>query len=201
MIQPPMRTVICLLALLASSGLPAQARTRTIPPAALQIRAAVAPLPLDMRDSATVLGYRTRDKLEVLRQGTNGMTCIAIFALETDFHVACYQSTLEPFMSRGRELRAQGVKGEEVDSIRAREIKSGKLAMPASATMYQLFGGEESFDSLTGAVSHTSTLLIIYMPFATGRTTGLSEHPNDYGPWLMYPGSYKAHMMLMGEMH
>jgi len=153
-----------------------------------------------MRDSATVLGYRTRDKLEVLRQGTNGMTCIAIFALETDFHVACYQSTLEPFMARGRELRAQGVKGEEVDSIRAREIRSGKLAMPSSAIMYQLFGGEESFDSLTGTVSHTSTLLIIYMPFATGRTTGLSEHPNDYGPWLMYAGSYKAHMMLMGEM-
>lgn len=38
------------------------------------------------------------------------------------------------------------------------------------------------------------------MPFATPEETGLSPVPNLNGPWLMLPGSPKAHVMLMGTM-
>ena len=71
--------------------------------------------------------------LETIRAGKNGMTCLALFAVEKNFHVACYHEGMEPFMARGRELRAQGVKDANVDSVRFAEVKSGKIVMPKMA--------------------------------------------------------------------
>ena len=203
MLQLPGRSLrtLVLLALLVSSGIPAQDSARALPTVEQQIAAAVFALPKDMRDSASVMGYRTKGQLEVLRVGTNGMTCLALFAIQKDFHVACYQESMEPFMARGRELRAQGVDADQVDSVRFREVRSGKIKLPALAIMYQLYGGPSSFDPTTGSVTKVSQLLLLYMPGATAKSSGLSALPNDNGPWIMFPGTPKAHMMLMGDMH
>src|SRR5262245_36339349 len=93
--------------LMAPIALNAQAAAP--PPAAEQIAAAVQALPATLRDAATVMGYKAGTKLEVLRPGTNGMRCLALYVTRPDFHVACYHDGLEPFMARGRELREQGV--------------------------------------------------------------------------------------------
>jgi hypothetical protein len=154
-----------------------------------------------MRDKATVMGYRTAGKLETLRKGSNGMTCLALFAVQKDFHVACYQDSMEPFMARGRQLRAQGVANDQVDSIRFKEAKSGKIKLPKQAMMYQLFGSDKSWDPATGQVTGVTELLVLYMPFATPQTTGISATPSKNGPWLMFPGTPKAHMMLSGGMN
>jgi hypothetical protein len=204
---PPMRQltsaklVPILVALTLSTIACAQAGPRTpLPTVEQQIAAAVLPLPKPLRDSATVMGYRTRDKLETLRQGSNGMICLALFAVQKSFHVACYQDGMEPFMARGRELRAQGVKNDQVDSVRFREVKSGKIPMPKQAMMYQLFGDEKSWDPATGQLSNVQELLVLYLPFATQQTSGIPTLPSKSGPWLMYPGTPKAHLMLNGVM-
>jgi hypothetical protein len=92
------------------------------------------------------------------------------------------------------------VKDDQVDSVRFREVKSGKLKVPKQAMMYQIFGSDSSWDAATGAVTGAQELLVLYMPFATAATTGLSPQPNRTGPWIMYPGTPKAHMMLTGTM-
>jgi len=185
-----------------ASHLSAQAATpKPLPTVDQQIAASVLPLPADLRAGATVMGYRTADKLETIRAGKNGMTCLALFAVEKDFHVACYHDGMEPFMARGRELRAQGVKGTGVDSVRFAEVKSGKLPMPKTAAMYQIFGKAGAWDAATGKVSgDAQTLLVVYMPGATPETTGLSPVPAKAGPWIMHPGTPKAHIMLSGTM-
>ncbi len=165
-----------------------------------QIAAAVLPLPKEMRDGATVMGYRSGEKLETIRAGKNGMTCLALFAVEKNFHVACYHDGMEPFMARGRELRAQGVKDANVDSVRFAEVKSGKIVMPKMAVMYQIFGKPTSWDAATGKVSDASTLLVVYVPGATAESTGLSAIPAKTGPWIMFPGTPKAHIMMSGTM-
>lgn len=206
--MPPLpgRAIVnSLLALAASSGLAAQAATPAAPLSPLptvdqQIAASVLALPKDLRPSATVMGYRTRDKLEVIRPGNNGMICLALFAVQKSFHVACYQKGMEPFMARGRELRAQGVKGEEVDSVRFREVKKGKIKMPAQAVLYQLYGDSTAWNPATGALTGVSQLLVLYMPGATAQSTGLSTVPSKDGPWIMFPGTPKAHLMLQGTM-
>lgn len=199
------KSVVKTVSMLAALSVGAAGVTRAQAPSPLptvdqQIAAAILPLPKEMQAGATVMGYRTTGKLEVIREGKNGMTCLALFAVEKAFHVACYHDGMEPFMARGRELRAQGVKDPKVDSVRYAEVASGKIKMPKMAAMYQIFGKATSWDAATGKVSDASTLLVVYIPGATAESTGLSPVPAKAGPWIMFPGTPKAHIMISGAM-
>ena len=170
------------------------------PPEATQIAAAVLPLPSEFRDSATVLGYRGESPtLVTLRKGKGPFTCLANDPAGKQFHVACYHQSMEPFMERGRALRASGVKGDDVDSTRFREVRSGKLKMPKNpASLYTLTGG--TYDPATNTAAGAHALFVVYMPFATTATTGLSAKPVPDSPWIMYPGTPKAHIMFVPKM-
>lgn len=187
---------LCLVAASAS----AVSAQSALPPVAEQIAAAVLPLPEELREGATVLGYRERGRLVVLRRGTNEMRCLALYAMREDFHVACYHDGLEPFMARGRELRAQGVQGTQVDSVRFREIAAGTLAMPAYGTLYSITTPRVNYDPATRSVREGGLLAVVYMPGATAESTGLTTRPRSSGPWLMFPGTPKAHIMMSGTM-
>ena len=166
----------------------------TIPPAAQQIAAAVTPLPEELKAGAAVLGYSTGGKLVSLREGKNDMICLAPDPAQKQFHSACYHQGMEAFMARGRALREQGVKGGQVDTVRFAEVKAGKLKMPTQPSMlYQVFGG--TFDPETGKVTGGNLLFVTYIPFSTPATTGLSSKPSEKTPWLMWPGTPKAHIM------
>jgi len=164
---------------------------------AQQIAGAVAAAPQEMREGATVLGYDAGGVLGLLRKGTNDIVCLADDPKDDQFHTACYHKSLEPFMARGRELLAQGVKGSARDSVRNAEIVSGKIKMPAAAALYTLTGPVSSFNPTTGKVSdEAKPLRSIYVPFATAASTGVSEKPSKYLPWIMLPGTAKAHIMI-----
>src|ERR1044072_1343532 len=99
-----MRPCIPLSALLLLSPV---ALVAQLPTSDQQVAASVLALPESMRAGATVLGYRSAGALTELRKGSNGMTCLADDPESPAFHVACYHESLEPFMARGRALRAQ----------------------------------------------------------------------------------------------
>ena len=175
------------------------AQETVIAPAQDQIAAAVLPLPADARASATVLGYGADGKLTTLRKGSGSMTCLADDPKLPAFHVACYHDSMEPFMARGRELRASGVTGTQVDTVRFREAKAGTLKLPSHpASLYSLTGG--AFDLKTLTTPGARLLYVVYIPYATGATTGLSEKPQDNGPWIMFAGTPKAHIMFTPRM-
>lgn len=190
---------IVALALTVTAPAFSQAGT-TIPPVAEQMAAAVLPLPAEMRAGAMIMGYKVKDKLETLRPGANGMICLALYVSRPDFHVACYHKGLEAFMARGRELRAEGVTGNKVDSVRFKEIADGKLKMPKQGALYSITGKKEAWDPKAGTVTGVAPLAVIYMPFATTEDTGISAVPQKSGPWMMFPGTAKAHLMLAGSM-
>jgi len=146
------------------------------------------------------MGYRVAGKLEVLRQARNGMRCLADDPAEERFHVACYATSMEPFMARGRQLRASGTPGTMVDTVRFAEIRQGTLRMPkAPASLYSLTGPKGDFDAATGTAPQSKAQFVLYMPGATTATTGLSTTPGK-GPWLMNPGTPRAHLMLTPDM-
>ena len=172
-----------------------------VPPAAAQIAAATLPLPEPMRAGATVLGYRSAAKLELLRKGTNGMTCLAHNPTDVKrFHVACYHDSLEAFMSRGRALRAEGASAAQTDTVRFAEVETGKLKMPAAGALYSLTGPAGDFDTAKVAAPKSRLLFVVYMPGATQASTGLSTVPLAGQPWLMLPGTPKAHIMFTQSM-
>lgn len=172
-----------------------------IAPASEQITAAVLPLPAEQRDGATVLGYAPDGKLVTLRKGQGSMTCLASDPKVPRFHVACYHRSLEPFMARGRALRAHGVTGEKVDSARFREARAGKLRLPKQpAALYSLTGERGAFDVATGTAPTAKRLFVVYMPYATAASTGLTAIPVQNAPWIMFPGTPKAHIMFVPGM-
>ena len=189
--------------LLATAALAAraQAPAHAMPSSpAEQITQAVLPLPAEMRADASVLGYSSDGKLTTLRNGAGSMTCLATDPNAARFHVACYHKSLEPFMARGRELRAQGVKGDMVDSVRFREAREGKLKLPESpALLYSLTGAKDAYDPTTKTAKGRS-LFVVYMPYATAASTGLSAVPAEGAPWVMFPGTPKAHIMFVPKM-
>ena len=193
---------VAALAALACAPSLAAAQAATAISREQQIAAAVSPLPRELRDGATVLGYDAQGKLGTLREGRGPMVCLADDPAVPRFHVACYHRSLEPFMARGRALRAQGVRAQEaVDSARHAEIKAGRLTMPdAPASLYSLTGPPGSPDPATGASTGASPLHVIYVPFATAETTGLSTVPTRGSAWLMNPGTPKAHVMFTPTM-
>jgi hypothetical protein len=188
----------------ASPALGQQADTATHGwiPVEQQTTAAVLPLPEEFRSSATVMGYRQdASDLEVLRAGDGAFTCLAPNPAASNFHVACYHRSLEPFMERGRSLRASGVTGDQVDTVRFREVDSGRIRMPEHpAALYSLSGPIGSFVADSGTVNGARPLFVIYIPGATSASTGLSEKPAVGTPWIMFPGTPKAHIMFVPRM-
>jgi hypothetical protein len=183
-----------------ATGTQAQSAPTILPPDQ-QIAGAVLPAPQDMRASATVLGYNPAGKLVTLRPGTGSLVCLASDPKLKQFHTACYHKSLEPFMARGRALRASGVKDDQVDTVRFREIKQAKLALPKGpAVKYQIFASVDSVDLASGVVKSGHPLYVVYMPFATGESVGLSAKPVEGAPWMMYSGTPKAHIMFAPKM-
>ena len=164
-----------------------------------QITAAVSAAPESLRAEATVKGYNADTTFATLREGSNNLICIADDPRKSNFHVSCYHKDLEPFMKRGRELKAQGMSRQEVDFFRRNEIRTEELSLPEKPmALYALTGKADAFDYEKGVVDNATPLYVIYVPYATEASTGLSTEPVSPGaPWIMEPGTPWAHIMVM----
>jgi len=168
-----------------------------VPPPDQQVAAAVQAAPDDKQDSATVKGYNEAGDLVTLRAGSNELICVADEPGDDQFHVACYHERLEPFMQRGRDLRADGMDPAAVDSVRRAEIEAGTLDLPAHPmALYSLTGPADSYRAEADSIVGASPLYVVYTPFATGEELGLPTRPTGSMPWLMEPGTPWAHIMI-----
>ena len=169
--------------------------------ASVQINSAVSPLPAEFRETATVLGYEPgKSGLQTLRAGTGAYVCLADDPSDGErVHVACYHKGLEPFMARGRELRAQKV--ANVDSVRFAEIEAKKLVMPRSPSALYSLTGKPEHVTADGAITGARELYVVYIPFATAESTGLPTKAEQNKPWIMFPGTAKAHIMFVPRMN
>lgn len=181
--------------LFAGLALQAAEATPAVPSPETQIAAAVLAAPVDRRAAATVLGYEAAGTLTTLRKGTNDLVCLADDPRNTGISIACYHQDLEPFMARGRELAAQGMKGTPREETRWKEIEAGTLKMPREPRSLAVLTGT-AFDAATGQVTDAYTRWVVYTPFATSESTGLSTAPVPGGPWLMFAGKPTAHIMI-----
>lgn len=185
-----------LLSLTAAAQTTAPAAAPTIAPAAEQIASAILAAPEERRAGVAVLGYDAQGKFVTLRPGSNDLICLADDPKDTRFSVACYHKDLEPFMARGRELAAQGITGgERNQKHRWKEIEEGKLKMPKEPRMLYVLSGK-GYDAASGKVTEGVLRWVVYTPFATAESTGLSTKPKRGEPWLMDAGTAGAHIMI-----
>ena len=188
-------SIACAIALV-SVAVPAAADP---PPAEDQIAGALLPAPPDLRESAAVLGYAPDGRLVTLQEGTGDLVCLADDPADERFHTACYHRDLEPFMARGRELRAEGKDRAEILDTRRREIQSGEIPWPdGPRALYSITAEPQSVDLETGEVEDPTRVFVLYTPYATEATTGLSPTQMTPGaPWIMSAGEPWSHVMIV----
>ena len=171
---------------------------QTIPSKEIQIQTALMAAPEEKRAGAKVYGYNAKGEWVVLRKGTNEMVCLADDPKSPGFNVSCYHSDLEPFMERGRQLKNEGKNAQQIFDIREVEAKSGKLKLPEDgATLFSLTAEAADYNSTSGEVKNTYLRYVVYIPWATSETTGLPLKAYAPGmPWIMDPGTHRAHIMI-----
>jgi hypothetical protein len=169
-----------------------------IMPKDIQIKTALLPAPEDKKEEAMVYGYDKDGEMIVLRKGTNDLVCLADNPYNEGISVSCYFKELDPFMQRGRDLKKEGKETMAIRKLRGEEVASGKLKMPeAPSMMYIYYGTEETYDKTKGTLGDGQFRYVIYTPFATAESTGLPLKPHAKGmPWLMDPGTHRAHIMV-----
>jgi len=158
-----------------------------------QMKSAVLAAPQEYRANATILGYSDKNAVVTLRKGGGELHCLADDPAAKGLSVACYHKDLEPFMARGRELAAQ-TGGQARHEARWKEVDEGKIPMPKQPRMLYVLTGS-AFDSAKGEMIDPYLRWVVYTPYATPESTGLSITPGP-APWLMYPGTAGAHIMI-----
>ncbi len=169
-----------------------------IPDREIQLASAVMAAPEEDRAGASVYGYDTDGNLVQLKEGTNSLICIADDPNRDRFQCVCYHKDLQSFMERGRALRAEGKSDSEVFDTREQEAKAGTLQMPEQpTTLHLLEGSDGRYDPETGTVVNANYRYVVYIPWATAASTGLPLKPMvPGGPWIMDPGTHRAHIMI-----
>lgn len=153
--------------------------------------------PEESRSGCKVIGYNMAGEFVTFKEGTNEFIVLVDNPKQDGFNAACYHKDLEPFMARGRALKAEGKKGQEIFDIREEEVKAGKLKIPTGATLHIYYGPETMYNPETLKVKDAKLRYVVYMPYATAESTGLPEAPFAANhPWIMNPGTHRAHIMI-----
>lgn len=186
-------TVCIVLVVFAS-----QAQTSNVLSEDVQVKMASQVAPEKDRADVTVYGYNKEGTLTLLKDGTNNLICLADDPNKKGIHISCYSVKLEPFMARGRELLAEGKSVPEMREIRKKEADAKTLEMPDVPSMLYVLDGEEAnLNQETGELADGFERYVIYTPYATTESTGLPDAPYAPGmPWLMDPGTHRAHIMV-----
>ncbi|REE24433.1 hypothetical protein DFQ09_104204 [Winogradskyella pacifica] len=161
------------------------------------IATALMAAPEASRANCKVIGYNMAGEFVTLREGDNEFIVLADDPNKEGFSAACYHKDLDPFMARGRALKAEGKKHQEIFDIREEEMKAGKFNIPTGATLHIYSGPKAEYDPTTAKVDEAKLRYVVYLPWATAASTGLPEAPvASNHPWIMNPGTHRAHIMI-----
>jgi len=162
------------------------------------VAASLMAAPEASRAGCKVIGYNMAGEFVTFREGDNEFIVLVDDPKKSGFNAACYHKSLELFMARGRELRAEGKTGPEIFDIREEEAKSGQLDMgKPGATLHIYYGKSDLYNPETAEVEGAHYRYVVYLPFATAESTGLPEQPIGANhPWIMNPGTHRAHIMI-----
>jgi hypothetical protein len=161
------------------------------------IATALMAAPEESRSGCKVIGYNMAGEFVTFKEGDNEFIVLVDNPNQDGFNAACYHKDLEPFMARGRALRAEGKRGQEVFDIREEEMKAGLLSITPGSTLHIYYGPNTMYDPETSKVDGAKLRYVVYLPWATAESTGLPEAPvASNHPWIMNPGTHRAHIMI-----
>ena len=173
-------------------------------PATAEIATATVPLPELMRDGAAVVRLDASGKPESLREGSNGMVCIADLPGDAEFDVRCYNEQFIAVVYRSFQLRRQVGSHGGVSATVEAEIKAGKIKLPEQPTAgYRCLGPASAYDAATNTTKPPMHCWqSIHFPYRTAAELGLldesqvTEAQKSMMPYVMSSGRYWSHVMI-----
>ncbi|WP_423999179.1 hypothetical protein [Maribacter sp. IgM3_T14_3] len=161
------------------------------------IATALMAAPEESRATSKVIGYNMAGEFVTLKEGDSEYIVLADDPKKEGFNAACYHKDLDPFMARGRTLRSEGKSADEIFAIREAEVKSGKIKITPGSTLHIYYGPNTAYDVETSKVDGARLRYVIYTPFASSASIGLPVTPSAPNhPWIMNPGTHRAHIMI-----
>lgn len=156
------------------------------------VEQATLPLPLDLRDGATVVYYDDNGDRNVIREGTNMMECTA--RNEATGFTRCYHKGLAAESDLRAKLSAQGMDAPGISAAMNESRAAGEISEPPFGSLfYRLYEEEDRL----------KLLWVLRLPNATSEELGMStasqRDPSLEGkglPWMMREGTPSAHLMI-----
>lgn len=119
------------------------AQNSKVLPKDVQIKMASQVAPEESQADVTVYGYNEKGELVLLMKGTNNLICLADNPNKKGVKIDCYSKKLDPFMTRGRQLKDEGKSVTQIRDIRKKEVEANKLQMPDEPSMLYVFTGDD----------------------------------------------------------
>ena len=152
-----------------------------------QIEEALSALPESMREDVAVHGFDESGNPVLLREGTSHISCRSDDPTVRAWSVTCFPESLDAFVTRSEALTKAGEDTPaRIKTLRA-EILSGAITMPDIGALYLSTGN---------SVNVASSVMIIHVPNATAKTTGLPTLPTRGTPWLAEAGTPMANIRI-----
>ena len=138
-----------------------------------------------------MLGYDSSGALGVLRKGSNEVNCLADNPKERGILGGVLSQGSRAVHGSWPRTDTAGLRGrEERHRIRWKDVDEGRVAMPRGARMLYVLTGK-GYDATRDEVDEPYLRWVIYTPYATPESSGISASPGD-SPWLMFPGTAGA---------
>lgn len=166
---------------------------------AQQLAALPLPLPDSLRAGATLVGINANKQRVTLRGGSNGVVCTIWVPGEDSFDVRCYQQSFMPVIDERWKHDAAGASYRAMRHDLDSAIAVKAIVLPDHPTAgYRMLGPARAFDAKRGRVTNEiEQWESIHIPYRTGVEMGLPSEEQGGSFFVMSPGTYWAHVMIM----
>ena len=170
---------------------------------AQQLAALPLPLPDSLRAGATLVGVDANKQRVTLRGGSNGVVCTIWVPGEDSFDVRCYQQSFMPVIDARWKHSVAGASYRVMQHDLDSAIAAKAIVLPDHPTAgYRMLGPARAFDAKRGRVTNEiEQWESIHIPYHTGVEMGLPSEEQGGSLFVMSPGTYWAHVMIMHPQH
>ncbi len=156
------------------------------------VETALVAAPAYMRDSTTVVKWKSDFTYDTLKKGTNRLVCYdrSGFPEHEPYSIECTSIANLNRVAQNLRFEAVGDKSKTQAMIDAAE-KDGTRVKPEYGSMWYHLAGPDR--------EHARPHTTVSMPGATAKSLGLPDNPKQGGIWVMSEGTTAAHLMIPGE--
>lgn len=156
------------------------------------IATALLAAPMNLREGATVIRWKSDYTYDTLKQGTNKLVCYDRSGqpLQQPFSVECTMVANLPRVAQNMKFEAVGDRAKANVLLDAAE-KDGTRVKPEFGSVFYNMNGP------TKDQMHPH--MTVCVPGATATTLGLPDNNRAGGVWIMNAGTSTAHLMIPGE--